>query len=113
MRIQEGLQNFCQGVTAFAARAGNWIKTSAQAAGSAIANGARKVSEWAKPRFQALKEFLATQWTKLIAFFKEHREKVIIVAITAAVIALTYAIGKAFCCKDKKDKKPAHAGMKA
>jgi hypothetical protein len=102
MRIQEGLQNCYQGFTAFLSRAGNWIKTSAQAAGSAIANTAHKVWEWAKPRFRAIGDFLSNQWNRLIAFFKEHKEKVILVAATAGLIAIVYAIGRAFCCGDKK-----------
>jgi len=93
MKIQEALSNFCHTIQTTASNVAHKTGAALSSAGSKIAEFAKRVADYVKPRFEAMKDYL-----------KQNKQMVAVTLGAAAVGALLYAIINRVCCKEKPAK---------
>lgn len=112
MRIQEGLQNFYQGTVNVLSKIGSGIKSGFLYTVHGVKSFAVKTYAYAQPALQKIGAWFSDKFALLATWFKNNKDKVLVSAITAAVIVVSYAIYKAVCCKGDAAKKAVPAGVK-
>lgn len=80
----------------------NWVVRNVKWLGSAIADSAVKVYEWAKPAFISIGKFFAEQYESLREFLSQHKEASIAVAVASTVTLIVAGLSYLICCAEEK-----------